>query len=88
VRNENDAIELTVVYEDAGSGRLTPSVPSVPGTISVGRSRAEARRNVLDALGTLLSVEPEALPQGATAERVNATLTLGRGWARGHGPDR
>jgi hypothetical protein len=31
---------------------------------------------VLDALRTMLSVEPEALPEGASAERVTATLAL------------
>jgi hypothetical protein len=39
----NDAIDLTVVYEDAGAGRLTASIPAVPGTISWGRTQAEAR---------------------------------------------
>jgi hypothetical protein len=30
----DDAIDLTVVYEDAGAGRLTATIPALPGTIS------------------------------------------------------
>jgi predicted RNase H-like HicB family nuclease len=74
----NDAIDLTVVYEDAGAGRLTASIPVVPGTISWGRTQAEARSNVVDALRTMLSVEPEDIPDGATAERVRITLAVAR----------
>jgi predicted RNase H-like HicB family nuclease len=74
----NDAIDLTVVYEDAGAGRLTASIPVVPGTISWGPTQAEARSNVVDALRTMLSVEPEDIPDGATAERVRITLAVAR----------
>src|SRR3954468_12556681 len=72
------ALDLTVVYEDAGAGRLTASIPAVPGTISWGPAQAEARSNVVDALRTMLSVEPEQIPDGARAERVRATLGIAR----------
>ena len=72
----NDTIDLTVVYEHAG--RLTASIPVVSGTISTGRNQAEARRNVIDALRTMLSVEPENIPDNATAERVSITLAAAR----------
>jgi predicted RNase H-like HicB family nuclease len=74
----NDAIDLTVVYEDAGTGRLTATIPALPGTISWGPTQAEARSNVVDALRTMLSVEPEDIPDGATAERVRITLAVAR----------
>jgi predicted RNase H-like HicB family nuclease len=74
----NDAIDLTVVYEDAGAGRLTATLPALPGTISWGPTQAEARSNVVDALRTMLSVEPEDIPDGATAERVRITLAVAR----------
>jgi hypothetical protein len=54
----DDALDLTVVYEDAGAGRLTASIPAVPGTISWGRNQAEARSSVVDALRTMLSFGP------------------------------
>jgi predicted RNase H-like HicB family nuclease len=72
------AIDLTVVYEDAGTGRLTATIPALPGTISWGPTQAEARSNVVDALRTMLSVEPEDIPDGATAERVRITLAVAR----------
>jgi predicted RNase H-like HicB family nuclease len=55
----DDALDLTVVYEDAGAGRLTATIPALPGTISWGRTQAEARSNVVDALRTMISFEPE-----------------------------
>jgi predicted RNase H-like HicB family nuclease len=75
-RQEPD--ELTIVYGHAEAGQLTASVPVLPGTISCGSTLAEARRNVLDALGVMLSVEPEAIPAGAATERVTLTLGLER----------
>ena len=84
----NDAIELTVVYEDAGAGRLTASIPVVLGTISWERTQAEARSNVVDALRTMLSLEPENIPDHATTERVRITLALARRQTRDLGLDR
>jgi hypothetical protein len=57
-------------------------VPSVAGTISFGATEDEARENVLDALGEMLSVEPPNIPSGARAERLPMTLSLGRGSSR------
>jgi predicted RNase H-like HicB family nuclease len=78
VTKPEDAIDVTVVYEDAGAGWLTASIPVVPGTISTGRTHAEARGNVIDALRTMLSVEPENVPIHATAERVRIALAVAR----------
>jgi predicted RNase H-like HicB family nuclease len=72
----DDAFEITVVYEDAGDGQLTATIPAVPGTISTGSTQAEARRDVVDALGTMLSVAPDDVPEGATTERIKLRLVL------------
>jgi hypothetical protein len=84
----NDAIDLTVVYEDAGAGRLTATLPALPGTISWGPTHAEARSNVVDALRTMLSVEPEQSPDGTRAERVRVTLGIARRQTGDLGRDR
>jgi hypothetical protein len=84
----NDAIDLTVVNEDAGAGRLTATIPALPGTISWGPTQAEARSNVVDALRTMLSVEPERIPDGARAERVRVALGIARRQTRDLGLDR
>jgi predicted RNase H-like HicB family nuclease len=48
-------MNLTIVYEDGDDGWIVASIPAVPGVLSQGRSREEARENVLDALALMLS---------------------------------
>src|SRR3954465_5286593 len=61
----DEAINLTLAYEGAAAGRLRATIPALPGTISWGPTQAEARSNIVDALRTMLSVEPEQIPDGA-----------------------
>lgn len=49
-------LRLTIVYEDGGDDWIVASVPEVPGAHSQGRTRAEARENVIDALHGLLEL--------------------------------
>lgn len=53
-------MDLTIVYEDGDDGWIVVSIPAVPGVLSQGRTREEARENVLDALALMLSPEPVA----------------------------
>lgn len=62
----SDSLELTVRYEDAGEGWVTAQVLEVPGAISEGRGRVEARANVIDALRTVLT--PDEQLAGETSE--------------------
>ena len=78
-----DPLRLTVVYERAENGWTTATIPAVPGTISTGRNRREARDNVLDALREMLA-SPVEVPADATREDVSVTLVLARGHDRGH----
>jgi predicted RNase H-like HicB family nuclease len=55
----SDSLELTIRYEDAGDGWVTAQVLEVPGAISEGRGRAEARANVIDALRTVLTPDEQ-----------------------------
>jgi predicted RNase H-like HicB family nuclease len=50
--------DLTILYEQGEDGWIVASIPAVPGTLSQGRTRAEARENVLAALALMLSPEP------------------------------
>jgi predicted RNase H-like HicB family nuclease len=63
----SNALHLTIRYEDAGDGWLTAQVAEVPGAISEGKTREEARANVIDALDVLLTPDEE-LAGGAPAE--------------------
>lgn len=52
----SESLRLTIVYEDAGDGWIMASVPEVPGANSQGRTRQEARENVIDALHGILEL--------------------------------
>jgi hypothetical protein len=78
----SDPIRLTVVYERAEQGWTTARIPSVPGTISAGRNRREARENAIDALREMLAT-PGDLPGGAAYEDVEVRLEISRIHDRG-----
>jgi predicted RNase H-like HicB family nuclease len=60
-------LRLTIVYEEDGAGWVVASIPAVRGVHSQGRTRAEARDSVIDALQTMLSPD-EALDASAETE--------------------
>lgn len=70
----NDEVHLTIRYSDAGEGWVTAQVAEIPGAISEGRSREEARSNVLDALELLLT--PDEDLAGAEPDDDSESLTL------------
>jgi predicted RNase H-like HicB family nuclease len=78
-----DPVRLTVIYEPDERGWTRATIPAVPGTISMGRTRHEARDNVLDALREMLAVRVQA-GQGAVREEVEVRLDLARSHNRGH----
>ena len=51
----DEALTLTIVFEEDGDW-IVASVPEVPGAHSQGRTRAEARENVIDALRGILAL--------------------------------
>lgn len=82
VKNMSDALHLTVVYEDAGEGWIMASIPELPGVLTQGRTREEARFMVRDALREMLlawaqvgSPPPEPLPAGADTETLELVIT-------------
>lgn len=68
------ALDLTILYEEGDDGWVVVSIPAVPGVLSQGRDRAEARENVLDALALMLS--PEPVEAGDQRERELLHLTV------------
>jgi predicted RNase H-like HicB family nuclease len=72
----SESVQLTILYEDAGDGWVTAQVAEVPGAISQGHSREEARSNVIDALRILLTPD-EDLSGGVHGENSESlTLTV------------
>jgi predicted RNase H-like HicB family nuclease len=47
---------LTIVFEPDEDGWIVASIPEVPGANSQGRTREEARENVIDALHGVLEL--------------------------------
>jgi predicted RNase H-like HicB family nuclease len=70
----SDALHLTIRYSDAEEGWVTAQIAEIPGAISEGKTRDEARSNVIDALDVLLTPDEE-LAGGAPVEGSEA-LTL------------
>ena len=68
------ALELTIVYEPGENGCVIASIPEVQGVGSQGRTREEARANVLDALQLMLSPEPGEPRDSREREQLRFTL--------------
>jgi predicted RNase H-like HicB family nuclease len=67
-------LELTIVYEPSADGWIVATIPRVAGVFSQGRTRQEARANVIDALALMLS--PEASDAEDTREHERLRLTI------------
>ena len=69
----SDALRFTIRYSDGGEGWIMAQVEEVPGAISQGRTREEARANVTDALRLMLKPEPG---EAADPDREPLELSL------------
>lgn len=65
-------LRLRIEFEQGDDGWVIAQIPAVPGAMSQGKTREEARENVLDALQLLLSPEPQA--DAGEAESVELTV--------------
>jgi predicted RNase H-like HicB family nuclease len=73
----SDPLRLTVIYEQGEDGWVLARIREVPAAMSQGRTREEARENVLDALRELvLSYLEEGEPVPAPAEASTEALTV------------
>jgi predicted RNase H-like HicB family nuclease len=52
----SQSLRLTIVFEPVEEGWIVASVPEVPGALSQGHTREEARENVIDALHGILEL--------------------------------
>ncbi len=52
----SESLQITIVYELGEEGWVVASIPEVPGANSQGRTREEARANVIDALRGILEL--------------------------------
>lgn len=73
----NERLRLTIAFEDPDEeGWIVARVAEVPGALSQGRTREEARDNVLDALQVVLAPdEDDAGVLAGRSEAIDLTLT-------------
>jgi len=71
-----ERLTLTIVYErDPDSEWITVSVPEVPGVLSQGRTREQAREMILDALAGMLELyASERQPSGEVIGRESLRI--------------
>lgn len=72
----NESLHLTINYEDAGDGWVMAQIAEIPGAISQGKTREEARANVIDALDLLLTPDEELAGKSNGADSESVTLTV------------
>jgi predicted RNase H-like HicB family nuclease len=71
----SEQLDLTIVFESGEDGWVIASIPEIAGVFSQGRTRDEARANVIDALRLMLSPEPST--EDDQREREPLHLTIG-----------
>ena len=74
----SESLQVTIVYEEGEDGWIVASIPEVPGANSQGRSREEARANVIDALRGVLELRfGEHAPVAADSDSEPLELVIG-----------
>ena len=79
-------VEFTIAFEPPDEdGWIVARVLEVPGAMSQGRTREEARENALDALATVLTPDEELAGGGGEADREHLRFVAARSGARSSG---
>jgi len=73
----SDSLRVTIVYEDGEDGWIVASIPEVPGASSQGRTREEARANVIEALRGILELRFGEHAVAASADSEPLELVIG-----------
>lgn len=70
------SIDFTIAFDSPDEdGWIVARVLEVPGAMSQGRSRSEARENVLDALRTVLTPDEDLAGEVAESDREHLRFT-------------
>ena len=73
----SESLQLTIVYEPGEDGWVVASIPEVPGAHSQGKTREEARSNVIDALRGVLELRFGEHPASRAADSELLKLVIG-----------
>jgi len=72
----SDTLRMTITFDEPDEeGWIVARVVEVPGALSQGRTREQARANVIDALRLMLSPDDDD-PRAADARSESLELTL------------
>jgi predicted RNase H-like HicB family nuclease len=71
----SETLQLTIAYDSDEDGWIVARVIEMPGALSQGRTREEARENVIDALRLLLSPTTDAPAASGETEQLELTLS-------------
>ncbi len=70
------SVDFTISYDSPDEeGWIVARVLEVPGAISQGRTRSEAKENVLDALQTVLTPDEELAGETTESDREHLRFT-------------
>jgi len=70
------SVDFTIVFDSPDeAGWIVARVLEVPGAVSQGRNREEARENVLDALQTVLTPDEELAGEVPASDREHLRFT-------------
>lgn len=70
------SVDFTISFDSPDEdGWIVAQVLEVPGAMSQGRTREEARENVLDALRTVLTPDEELVGQAPKSDREHLRFT-------------
>jgi predicted RNase H-like HicB family nuclease len=74
----NEKLQMTITYDEPDEdGWIVARVVDVPGAMSQGRTREEARENVVDALALMLAPDDDdASVAAGRSEQLDLTLSL------------
>ncbi len=70
----SEQLDLMIVYESGEDGWILASIPEVPGVFTQGRTREEARENIIDALRLMLSPQPLSADDQREREALRLTI--------------
>jgi len=74
----SESLKVTIVFEQGEDGWIVASIPEVPGAHSQGRTREEARANVIAALRGILQLRFGERPDiSAAADSEPLELVIG-----------
>jgi len=71
----SETLQLTIAYDSDEDGWIVARVIEMPGALSQGRTREEARENVIDALRLLLSPMTDAPAAIGETEQLELMLS-------------